>query len=88
MTDLDGPLTVGEFREFRADLEARFATKDELEALRAEMAAGFADIRACVEFSTNELRRRFDIVTETFRDQRSVRQPVRLDARHALGVPP
>lgn len=65
MADLDRPVT---HRELRAELEA-FATKEELRALREEMAAGFADMRAYVEFSTNELKRHFDIVTERFRDE-------------------
>ena len=41
MTDLDRPLTVREFREFRAELEARFATKDDLHALREELRTHF-----------------------------------------------
>ena len=78
MADLDRPVT---HRELRSELEAvlktlatkddlkAFATKEEQEALRGEMAAGFADMRAYVEFSTSELKRHFDIVAENFRDQ-------------------
>ena len=69
MTDLNQPVTVGEFREFRAEALAIFATKadlkayattDELQgslqAVREEMATGFKAVRDDMRAMREELR--------------------------------
>ena len=86
MPDLDQPVTRRELRaelhEFRAELRAEFATKAELQSVKAdlqtgteqlgrEMSAGFAEMRNYVDFSVksvrDELRTHFDIVAESIR---------------------
>ena len=92
MSDLDRPVTRRELRaelqefraEFRAELRAEFATKTELqtvkadlqagtEQLRMEISTGFAEMRAYLDFSLksvrDELRVHFDLTAESFRSE-------------------
>jgi hypothetical protein len=92
MSDLDRPVTHRELRtelqgfrqELLAELRAEFATKAELqlvradlqagtEQLRAETSAGFAEMRAYVDSSLksvrDELRVHFDLTAERFRSE-------------------
>ena len=73
MEDLDRPLTVREFREFRVDLEARFATKDDLKAFATkEDLKAFAtkdDLKATRDELRDELRRHIDMMVENFRTE-------------------
>jgi hypothetical protein len=69
-----------DFHDFRVGVNARmetFATKEELraglEAVRSDLAEGFAEMRAYVEASVisseERLRTHFDVVAESFRSE-------------------
>jgi hypothetical protein len=72
--DLKAFATKEDLKAFatKEDLKA-FATKEDLEALRAETSAGFADMRAFVEFALmavrDDMRRYVDVMMEGFRTE-------------------